>query len=632
MFGLMKFGKLIIGFRKRGFGVSKTPEHRAVAQPTQSLLDTSLALRLTSPQAALPGPPWGQFIAQVFMGAPRVLLFLVVAGQFLLSAGGLSAQSPAGASALLNSKPALATSTLKIVLRLEDETPFLGSATVRVMPEAGDELLGMSAEAPGEFLFSGVSSGKYVAYVGAPGFAEFSLNFKIDDGPRQKSLFIPMKPKLNSLGPRSTSQGFEPILVEPVSGGPAASPAEKSAVSSGSDEPAESAEPFEPAASPGPPSAPAAVAAAGRDFWQPHELEESVPSVDPGVACPLDGVLRGVGDRMSEFVETLERFTAIEKLEHFTVDRNGNRKPPETRSFSYVVSVSRNRFGTFLIDEFRTAEKSHEAEFPAHTASRGSPAMALIFHPVLATDFDFRCEGLGHWANRDAWQVHFVQRPDHPIRIRSYSVDTRSVGLPLEGRAWIDPGNYQVLRLETELVKPLPEVALTREHFVIDYQPVRFRSTGQQLWLPQTAEMYVERKGKRFYRRHIYSDFMLFNVDATQHIRPPAESFTFTNSSDRDISGELTVERRDSNDGGPVVLRFTVPAHGKIFKLVGPGKDINLPVSIVGGATFVHEGDPAAIKVDTHLDRGASLDVVSTTKLPPLEQPASQPASQSPQP
>src|SRR5262249_17563228 len=164
----------------------------------------------------------------------------------------------------------------------------------------------------------------------------------------------------------------------------------------------------------------------------------------------------------------------------------------------------------------------------------------------------------------------------------------------------------QVLRLESELAKPLPEIGLTHEHFTIDYQPVQFRSTGQQLWLPQTAELYVERKGKRFYRRHVYSDFRLFNVDTSQKLQAPPQSFSFTNVSDADVAGDLTVETPDDVTRlTPVAIHFVVPAHSQIFKLVGPGKDINLPPSAVESATFLHDGDPNAIKVDTRLARGA---------------------------
>jgi hypothetical protein len=518
---------------------------------------------------------------------------------------------------LLDANPPVGQATLKICLRLEDETPFLGAAMVRLAPEQGDELLGMPADGPGEYLFSGVTSGQYAALVSAPGYAPLTLSFKIAAGPRQKSLFVPMKPKLSAasadrieLLPQPASDVVPVNIVAPPAGSDSApDPAPATDMPRAASSLVSAKEVL-----PSPPP----LTKSGRDFWAPHELEEWVPVVDPTVSCPFQDVLHGAGERMTEFVQTLERFTAIEKLEHFPVDHNGVRKSPETRSFAYVVSVTQNSAGTFLLDEFRDGRMDSD-QFPAHTASRGSPAMALIFHPILAADFEFRCEGLGHWAGREAWQVHFVQRPDHPIRIRSYSVGGHSSGLALQGRVWIDPGSYQVLRLESELVKPLPEIALTLEHFTIDYQPVRFQSTGQQLWLPQTAEIYVERKNKRFYRRHVFSDFRLFNVDTSQKIRTPSESFSFTNTSDRDIGGELTVERNNLAAGDPVTLRFVVPAHSVIFKIVGPGKDIDLPPSAVASAIFTHEGEPAAIKVDTRLARETAVDVVPQS--PVVQQP-----------
>ena len=560
------------------------------------------------------------------MGWRQSRLSLLGAAVSLLAATTLPAQT-SPTNALLDSNPPVGQATLKICLRLEDETPFLGAAMVRVALEQGNELLGMPADGPGEYLFSGVTSGKYAAIISAPGYTLLNVSFKIGDGPRQKSLFVPMKPKL-SAAPEATME-LLPSAGAPLKGDALAP--ETAAVPDATSEPDSGPAPgstLAPSSStakntpeaasllPANEVLPSPSAKAGRNFWAAHELEESVPHVDPTVACPSDDVLRGVGARMTEFVQTMERFTATEKLEHFPVDRNGVRKSPETRSFAYVVSVTQNSVGTFLLDEFRDGRLDPE-QFPAHTASRGSPAMALIFHPVLAADFEFRCEGLGHWAGREAWQVHFVQRPDHPIRIRSYSVGGRSVGLALEGRVWIDPGSYQVLRLESELAKPLPEIALTLEHFTIDYQPVRFQSTGQQLWLPQTAEIYVERKNRRFYRRHIFSDFRLFNVDTSQKIRTPSESFSFTNTSDRDISGELTVERNNSAAGDPVTLRFVVPAHSVIFKIIGPGKDISIPPSTVASATFTHEGEPAAIKVDTRLARETAVDVVPQTSVAP---------------
>jgi len=554
------------------------------------------------------------------MGVLRVPLLMVLAAAEAAASAAAFAQQP-GASALLDPKSspsAPAMATLRVCLRLEDETPFTGFASVRVIPDAGQELLGIPAEKDGEFMFSGVTSGTYTIEIQAPGFQGLSLTTHIDDGPRLKTLFVPMRQRLAAAEPGKQNTVAKVTATEVPKAETKSEVKEESNEGAGGDAPpaaallaasvaaAAGAAARESMAPAGP--SPAPKANGELDYWNPHELEQ-VPGVDPNVSCPCEEVLRAVGRRMTEFVDTLEKFTATEKLEHFYVDRSGALKSPESRSFAYVATVSQNSRGTFLLEEFRNGTNDAE-QFPAHTATRGSPAMALIFHPALAEGFDFRCEGLGQRNGREAWLIHFVQRPDRPIQIRSYSVAGKSFPLALEGRVWVDPGNNQVMRLESELVKPIPEIGLTHEHFAIDYQPVQFRSTGQQLWLPQMAELYVERKGKRFYRRHTFSDFRLFNVDAAQSIQTPSESFSFTNTTDRDVAGELTVARRTGMTGEPVTLSFVVPAHGKVFKLVGPGKDVDLPVLAVGAVTFVFDGDASAVKVDTHLLKETSLDLV----------------------
>jgi hypothetical protein len=313
---------------------------------------------------------------------------------------------------------------------------------------------------------------------------------------------------------------------------------------------------------------------------------------------------------MKEFVGDLEKFTAKEHVEHFVIDNAGVRRPPSVRDFNYVVMVSRNSSGVFLLDEYRNGSVDPE-QFPARIATQGMPAIALLFHPLLATDFKFSCEGLGEWEKQSAWQVHFVQRSDRPGRLLSYAVGGRYSSLALRGRAWIDPGTFQVRRLETELVQPLKEMALTEEHIVITYQPVRFRTQEKQLWLPHIIELHVERQGRRYYRRHTLSDFQLFTVDTTQNIQLAKESYGFTNESDRDIAGVLTVIPIPGGKLKTVSVSFTIPARGKIVKLVGPGKDIGIPVESVRSATFAHNGPPDAVKVDAHLSKESTLDVVS---------------------
>jgi hypothetical protein len=44
------------------------------------------------------------------------------------------------------------------------------------------------------------------------------------------------------------------------------------------------------------------------------------------------------------------------------------------------------------------------------------------------------------------------------------------------------------------------------------------------MWLPQTAEVFSELRGKRIHRRLGFSNYLLFAVDDTQKISSPATS------------------------------------------------------------------------------------------------------------
>jgi len=133
------------------------------------------------------------------------------------------------------------------------------------------------------------------------------------------------------------------------------------------------------------------------------------------------------------------------------------------------------------------------------------------------------CEGLTHLDGKPAWQVHFKQRSDKPNRIREYRLGLNgpAYAIALKGRAWIDADTYQIKKLETDLVATVPEIQLLADHTAIEYGPVRFKNRDVVMWLPQTAEVYYDWRGKRTYRRHSFSNYLLFAVDEKQKIAAP---------------------------------------------------------------------------------------------------------------
>jgi tetratricopeptide (TPR) repeat protein len=269
--------------------------------------------------------------------------------------------------------------------------------------------------------------------------------------------------------------------------------------------------------------------------WLPPDVDEKVPPVEAGASCSVDDVVSKAGKQLNELVKDVDRFAAIESLTHESINKFGFASAPEKRKFNYVVSIQEVQHGYLNVEEYRNSGGS-PAEFPDGVATNGLPALVLIFHPYNAKNFEMTCEGLARWNGGLAWQVHFKQREDKPNTIKRYRIGAEGPSYPvaLKGRAWISSDNYQIVRLETDLVSPVPQIKLVADHADIEYGPVKFAKGNVNMWLPQSAEIYYDWKGKRIHRRHSFSNYLLFAVDDQQKITVPkvAEVPAATNPSD----------------------------------------------------------------------------------------------------
>ena len=269
-------------------------------------------------------------------------------------------------------------------------------------------------------------------------------------------------------------------------------------------------------------------------FAVPPSVDDFVPPVSPGETCNLPAVSTASVRECLNWWKTSKNSVLPNILTIYRVATPaGALRSEETRSFEYVVTVLQYPVSGFQLDEYRNGS-TDPAQFPLGIATEALPVMALIFHPLLASDFDMSCEGRGQWEGRPAWQVRFEQRKDRPNRIRYYKIQGNYYPVTLKGRAWIDVSTpSQMLGLETDLVQPVKVIDLKYEHLSIEYGEVQFHSHTAQIWLPKTAELYWERHGHRHYRRHDFSDFEVFAVDTHQNQKLPKGSYSFTNTSTR---------------------------------------------------------------------------------------------------
>jgi tetratricopeptide (TPR) repeat protein len=254
--------------------------------------------------------------------------------------------------------------------------------------------------------------------------------------------------------------------------------------------------------------------------WKPPSVDDATPSVAQNVECPEAQVIEESGKRVQELVDDVQRFAAVEALFHQALDDFGIPTRTEKRQYNYVASISETEPGFIAVDEYRAAKMTLEG-YPDQIASSGFVTLALVFHPHMRENFEMKCEGLGDWRGQASWLVYFRQREDRPSRMHAYKVGNQLHPVDLKGRAWITADKFQIVRIEADMVHPMPEIKLLNEHQAVDYGPVPFVAKNTTLWLPKSAEIYFDFRKHRYYRRHSFDHFMLYSVDTEEKRKVP---------------------------------------------------------------------------------------------------------------
>jgi len=257
--------------------------------------------------------------------------------------------------------------------------------------------------------------------------------------------------------------------------------------------------------------------------WAPPDIDSLEYPLAKNTPCQTEEVLAGAERRLRSELQNFEKFTATEHIEHQEIDRYG--RPGETRSrdFSYIVFVFPYKADSFYLDEERTPVAKDDS-FPSPLATSGLNNLGVaVLQPFQRENLVYRCEGLSNVRGRAAWQRHFEEKKAADTSIREWRRNGQLYSVPVKGRLWVSSGSFDLLRIETDLREPLPALGLTRDHLAVDYGPVKFRSTDTSLWLPWSAEMFMELRGHRYHHRHSLSDYLLFEVETDHKIGKPKE-------------------------------------------------------------------------------------------------------------
>src|SRR5437667_4134701 len=78
--------------------------------------------------------------------------------------------------------------------------------------------------------------------------------------------------------------------------------------------------------------------------------------------------------------------------------------------------------------------------------------------------------------------------------------------------------------MKTDWKSAKPEINLHAKHIDIEFCPVTFHSQKENMWLPASADIYFDLRGRRIRRRNTFTNYVLFTVNEKQSISAPKES------------------------------------------------------------------------------------------------------------
>lgn len=186
------------------------------------------------------------------------------------------------------------------------------------------------------------------------------------------------------------------------------------------------------------------------------------------------------------------------------------------RKFRYLM-IPHTQVGGILLDEYRTDAKGNTIDYKnrkdAPILTYGFAAASLYFHPRNQEGCRFRHFGRQILNGRQTDVVGFAQIPalDAPvIALRIVNVTS----ILEQGLAWIDASSHEIIRMQTDLLAPRPDIRLEQQTIQVDFSAIHLPDSPETFRLPKRVVVNAKYAGRHFQNTHEYSDFKLFRVES----------------------------------------------------------------------------------------------------------------------
>ncbi len=185
--------------------------------------------------------------------------------------------------------------------------------------------------------------------------------------------------------------------------------------------------------------------------------------------------------------------------------------------FNYLLLFDHHADGATGIRELRTDFKNRQVGSPVDGIAPHGFGFAyqwLLLSPENQSELRFRYLGKQRMDDHQTFVVGFVQIPDQVKLPGKYKSAGKEVPFFFQGIAWIDQSTFDVVRLRTDLLSPLPSVNLQQMTTELRFRPVRIHGFGTVLWLPSQVLIGTVRSDSVFEELHQYSGYRFFHAES----------------------------------------------------------------------------------------------------------------------
>jgi len=190
----------------------------------------------------------------------------------------------------------------------------------------------------------------------------------------------------------------------------------------------------------------------------------------------VQSVVSAVSRNAQEFRDKLPDLVCTEKITSTTLESGKVQKQKIVESL-FSVLKSREYREVFAVDGKAVKKTSNLPDLPVDIGGTFSFHVLLTFLPQYLKDYDFKFEGNADPAG--TWILLFETKPDQ--KSLKWDLDGSRIAKD-SGKAWIDIGSSEVVRIERSLLN-LPR-KYQEWKVAVDQAPTLIG--GKQLWIPKT--------------------------------------------------------------------------------------------------------------------------------------------------